>query len=190
MRKGMIMMTHENKKKFWFFYVKEANEESNAYELYAFTDSKNIAEEFMRTRCMSKFYKKIVKVDRLNYNHLIKNHMMCELEYHEGVCRTNSNKFCTYKLPVTKYENRRIMADESIFLHETLYTYVWYDINFLKKKYIEALWTLGYTMLNSYVKYGQNLIHDKIEDNMIPNDMNFLLNVCGWTYISEKRDLN
>lgn len=179
-----MILTHDNKQKFWFFYTKE---DDGTYELYAFTDDKELANAFMESRCMERFYKKTEKLDRMNYNELIRSYMTCELEYFEGLCQLVSSECSKFKLPVTKREKQRILADESVMLHEKLYAHVWDNISILQTEYLEALWTLGYPALQSYIKFGDNPIHRTVEDGFIPNDMNFLLDVCGWSFVPEKR---
>lgn len=184
------MMTHENKQKFWLFYTR-GDINPSEYQLYAFTDDKSLAKKFIESRCMDRFYQKVVKMDRMNYSELIRSHMTCELELYEGLCILDSSSTChKFSLPLTKYEKRRILTDESIILHEKLYSHVWADISILKDEYIEALWVLGYPALQTYIKFGDNPIHKSVEDALIPNDMNFLLDVCGWSFVPERIDID
>lgn len=183
-------MTHDNKKKFWFFYTKyDAYGENDDFELYAFTDNKEIAQSFKDTRCMDKFYLKTAKLDRQNYNELIRHHMMCELSYHEGNCKIDfSNKLKKYKMAITKREEQRLLRDISLFMHEKLYGCVWKDIWCLADKYIDALTLLCYPGLQSYITLGENPIHQSVEDAILCNDINLLFDQINWTITPEKRD--
>lgn len=181
-------MTHENKMKFWFFYTKEdPTQENSPYELYAFTNDSSIAKEFIKSRCMDKFYAKTKKLDRQNYNELIRHHMTAELSMFKGKCRmSKSVKPLDFELPITKREKTKIIQNQSIYLHEYLYRYVWDDIGILKDKYLEALATLGYPMLQTFIYYGDNPISRSVEDSMLANDMNILLEEFGWSFVPDK----
>lgn len=179
----MIQMTHDNKKKFWFFYTKyDLYGENEDYELFAFTDDTEIVKSFKETRCMDKFYMKTVKLDRMNYNELIRHHMMNELLFWEGNCRIDStNKVEKYKIAITKREEQRLLTDISLLLHEKLYHHVWDHIEILDDKYIDALALLGYPGLQTFVKFGKNPISQSIEDSLICNDINLLIDQIGWS---------
>lgn len=183
-------MTHENKEKFWFFYTKENPDDDNSpYMLYAFTDNADLAKQFMKSRCMEKFYLKTGKLDRANYNELINHHLQSELHLYEGYCRLDSSmKANKFELPLTLREELRVMQNKSIYLHEKLFRYVWDKIGILKDKYLEALVVLGYPMLQTYVFYGENPISRTVEDALLGNDMNILLEEFGWSFVPDEEE--
>lgn len=183
-------MTHDNKMKFWFFYTKEDQEDPNSpYELYAFTNEPKLAKSFMVSRCMERFYLKTKKLDRPNYNELVRHYMMCELSMYEGYCRLDKSiKPKKFKLPLTKRESTRVMQAHSIYLHEQLYHYVWDDIGVLKDKYLEALAILGYPKLQTFIYLGDNPISRSVEDSMMYNDMNIIIQEFGWSFVPEGKE--
>lgn len=183
-------MTHDNKTKFWLFYTKyDAHGSNEDYELYAFTDNNEMAKSFKETRCMAKFYMKTVKLDRMNYNELIRHHMMCELEFYEGNCKLeSSNKIKKYIMAITKREKQRLLTDITLVLHENLYYYVWDNISILNDEYLNALALLGYPGLQTFIYYGENPVKQSIEDSLVCNDINLLLGQISWSLVPEKSD--
>lgn len=180
-------MTHDNKMKFWFFYTKNNSDDDSQYELYAFTNDHKLAKAFMKSRCMDKFYMKTSKLDRHDYNELIRYHMLAELSLFEGNCRLKGSvKPEPFQLPLTKRECMRVRNGQTLYLHEYLFRYVWDNIGVLKDEYLEALAILGYPKLQTFIHYGDNPISRSIEDSLISNDMNIILEEFGWSFVSDK----
>ena len=179
-------MTHDSKEKFWLFYL---NDPKKDYPLYAFTNDSALAKNFKMSRCMDHFYEKKASLDRTDYSNLIKKHMRAELQLFEGHVKTGkSQRSSSWSLALTKQEVLHIMQNTSLYLHEKLYQLVWSDPYLFKRKYLKALDKLGYVALHEYINSGDNSYTRQFEERILSNDLEFLLEEYGWTFIEEVKE--
>lgn len=167
----------DNEFKYWIFYLVNSRcifDISN-YDIYAFTDNKEIAENFIKTRNMNKFYLKKMKLNREERNNLIKNNLNSELSFMEGTTRTRKYKVTSFKIAVTKHEKLFCNNDETIYIHEYLYRFVWGEPSILKDKYINALSTLGFIQMHEMIVDGDMDSWSDTVSRMHPDHFNMIL---------------
>ena len=165
----------DKKRKYWLFYIinKDVADRNNAFvnDIYAFTDSIDIAENFINTRNMSVFYTKTEKLSASDVKELIRHYMTCELEIFSGTTRTNKYKLNGFKIALTRRERQFVQTKASLTLHEEIYQYVWKNVNPFKQKYLEALKILLYKDLQKYITDGD----DETEGYLYSNDLTIII---------------
>lgn len=157
------------KNKFWIFYIinKSIAENNGEFvnDVYAFTNDIELAENFINTRNMEIFYAKYVKLNKSEYNDLIRHYMTCELEWFKGTTKNKKYKIKPIKVALTRKEKMRIQSMASLTLHEEIYKYVWKNIFPFKFEYIKALKVLLYLDLQRYITDGEELESHSIYSN-------------------------
>lgn len=174
-------MLKEEKIKYWIFYSIFNGDlyGINKYEIYAFTDNIELAEEFVNTRNMQLFYMKTIKMTIKERNEMFKDgNMNRELELYEGYTKNKKYELIKFTIPITRSEKIFLYNHSSLLLHEKLYEYLWKNFSFIKSKYKKALKILLFTDLSTLITEGYNDIFKKAEDRLKPDEFNILM----WLY--------
>lgn len=184
------MINKYKERNFYLFYIisNRGFYGTDQYDIYAFTDNKKIANNFKKTRNMKKFFCKKKKLDREEYNELIRHYMENELEMFEGTTKGKHYTIETFSLVITRREKRTCQSMGSLILNENLYQYAWGSPNVFKDKYKNALKHLQYESINLYLDLGDEFdgyVEDIVE-NMFPDDFNILMDQFGPTFINYK----
>ena len=169
-------MTHDSREKFWMFYTRDMREE---LYLYAFTDKKSLAENFKKTRHMSNFYIKSCRLDRHDYNDLIRHHMTCELELVK-INLPSEKKHIEQEIALTMSERMFLMRERSLIRNETIHQYTIFDANLLVPKYRIALETLGYYHFYKFFNDGES--YNDWDKRIVVDDFALLMSAYGWTF--------
>lgn len=176
--------------KFYIFYL---NTEDEVYgvqpsEIYAYTNKKKYAKEFINSRISSNFRMKIVKLDRDEMNTLYNEHMLKILEPVDMLTRySDSVDRKTVRIIVTRQEHMTCDNQASLYLHEYLYRDVFTSPIIFKKKYIKALTKILYSGLHYFV-HGIDDIYMKTAERVSPNIVNILLDNFGELFKEEGDD--
>jgi hypothetical protein len=142
---------HNNKYKYWFFYIKPeylslVYTESEDSLLYAYTDNKEYAEIFKNQRDMNKFFvkKREIEKDEVNYlaseftrEYLIKKDIKTKVR---GIGSENID----YTLILTKTEDYMIQSTTHKVLMADVWVCTWLNPYIFNKKYINALNNIGF----------------------------------------------
>lgn len=181
-------MKDKNKKeKIWLFYLISDEEIHNTlkYDIYAFTNDIELADNFTNSRDMSKFYIKCKKINIEEKNNLIKYYMNCELE--KMTCMTrmkNDYKIQSIALAVTRKERISCQNLSSLYLNEYIYREVWNDPQIFKSKYRNALNTILYEGLHKYISLGDNEIWENSISKMHSNDLSIMMQLIKESFIN------
>ena len=172
-------MNPNKKRKIWIFYLLEEDHGTDKYDIYAFTDNISYVEGFVKTRNMSKFYMKACKLDKAEYNDLIRHYMNSELDIFEGHTKT-SNKYKSkeFEIVLTRREKIQMQSISSLYINDYIYKNVWDSPFVFKKKYQKALDILKYSGLHDFVVNGVDS-YMSVEEVLTADDFNFILNTYG-----------
>lgn len=168
----------KGKKKYWIFYIMKDCESMDVekYGIYAFTDNSELAYQFINTRNMNLFYVKTIKLDNKEWNELLKHNLHAELSMLEGTTKNKNYKVVPFCVPVTKREKMFCNNDETIYIHEYLYRFLWESIIPYKDKYINALDTLLYSDLSELLKSNGDMdVYQRANERLIPDHFNILM---------------
>lgn len=173
-------MIQYKKKKYWVFYLLEDTSDGNAYDVYAFTDNIEYAKSFMSTRNMEIFYIKTIKLDRDEYNELIRNYMNCELDEYIGMCIDKKYKLHNFRVILTRKEKIYTQSLSSLCVNEQIYQYVWLDMSICKRKYRKALHAIYYLPLCDFIVNGDdNPMYNHDNTPLCANDFNIIMESYG-----------
>ena len=168
--------------KTYIFYLHDVSDIGYGYfdtvennEIYAYTTKKNLADDFIKGRDMSKFYIKKVELNKKDLNALYHDYMNQELMIYEGITRTKKYKIKDFSCVLTKREVTIIEAMLSRYMHEKIYKYLWTDPDVFKDKYKEALDNILYTGLNKYITEGGDGIWEQTEGRMLENHLSAIV---------------
>ncbi len=157
------------KSKYWIFYSIFNGDLYGVrqYEIYAFTDNINLAEEFVNTRNMN-----------------------MELELFEGLTKNSNYKISKFNIPITRREKLFLQNNSIILCHEKLYEFLWKDFTILSSPYKKAFKTLLAEDLSKMIYNGS--IDDSIEaENRIqPDEFNILMWLFKDVFIPFKEEGN
>jgi hypothetical protein len=171
-------MIKQKKTKFWLFYLIDIDEAmyTEEYDLYAFTDNEELAKGFIDTRNMDKFFVKEVKMTLEERNSLLREYLNSELVELKGTTKGSHYKIHSFTIPVTSREKMYCMNDETIYIHEYLYQYVWGDPEVFKNKYQKALMTIGFVGLHELIiENGDDDVWSETAGKMLPDTFNMLM---------------
>lgn len=166
----------------WIFYlitaVKDTDyiPDSNDSLIYAYTNKKHLAEEFMLTRNMDNYFVKEFNLSKDELNDLYNVNMRADLEYME--MRIG---YKDVQVPVTMEESRSIRSFYEAVEYKHLFQNTWIDMYPLKKKYVDALERLLYCAFNRYL-LGD--IFDPTDGHISPNYLNILMDLYRDYFIS------
>lgn len=155
------------------------------YDIYAYTNSKEILKQFKETRNMDKFYIKKESFTKEELNDLYKTHMHSNLEKYKVSFRDNCYHYHEASIPITQWERMKIDMASSMVIHEKIYEHVWTDIYPLKKKYYNALSKLLYVGLHHYITEGGDDLWSETEGKMISLSLPCLFDYCGELFPQE-----
>lgn len=176
----MIMTT--KKTHVWIFYLISAIKDtdyipdSNDSLIYAYTNKKHLAEEFMLTRNMDNYFVKEFNLSKDDLNDLYNVNMRADLEYIE--MRIG---YKDVKVPVTMEESRAIRSFYEAVEYKYLFQNTWIDTYPLKKKYVYALERLLYTAFNRYILGDAE---NPMDGFLRPNYLNILMDLYRDYFIS------
>ena len=185
----MVLLNSYKDKYFWIFYLIKENGYygTDNYDIYAFTDDKNISKRFKATRNMKIFFVKKIKLDRQGMNDLIRHHMVSELKMYEGIFIGNDYKIQSFELPLTLREKETCDSLSSLYANEYVYRYAWNDASVFKDKYYDALKTLFYVHLHRYL-YIDDSEWEEVGEKLLPNNFNILMSQFGPMFIEYESD--
>jgi len=131
--------------KYYLFYLNKDN------SLYAYTDSKELAESFMSQRNHDKIHMKKMNITKDDVNYLARheqNKILIENTYLAFI--RNKNMKIYFKWTVTVSEDLMV---NSLISQATIniYNNAWYPIEIFNKDVREALIHLGYDVCNRYI---------------------------------------
>lgn len=171
-------------KYFWIFYITKEDGfyGSDMYDVYAFTDNKDIAKKFKSTRNMKIFFEKKIKLNREEMNNLIRHHMISELKMYEGISIDKKHKSYYFELPLTLREKETCDSLSSLYTNEYIYRYVWNDASVFKDKYYYALKSLSYVSLHKFL-YVDDSDWEELSEKVLPNNFNILVDQFGPLFI-------
>lgn len=172
--------------KFWIFYHRNIDDfdELGPYEIYAYTNNKDLAKNFKDTRNMNNFYLKKMDLDRKEYNDLYRNYMNQILEWFTGTTRDNTG-IMEFSIALTRQESIFTTNQATLMLHESLYRYAWFPIDPLKKEYKKALNILNYQGIRDYILRGETDTHIELIQKMHTDDLRLILNNYGDLFLKE-----
>lgn len=167
---------------YWIFYVfKEyIDKESLPFvldsDIYAYTDSKKIAESFKSTRNMKYFICRKVKLDKSEVHDLTKDFNNLYLQMLDGTCPVSGmgSKEVKFEIPVTKAEKISIETNCYNILTSQIYKYTWNNPFIFKDEYVESLANLRYIDFFKYIKTGNTKYEYK------PNLLNVFIKQFGF----------
>ena len=139
------MGAKNNTYKYYLFYLNNDN------SLYAYTDSKELAESFMSQRNHDKIHMKKMNITKDDVNYLAKyeqNKILIEKTYLAFIRDKNTKIY--FKWIVTMSEDLMV---NSLISRATIniYNNAWYPIEIFNKDVREALIHLGYDVCNRYI---------------------------------------
>ena len=167
---------------YWIFYLMKDIVDVSAFpfdletDIYAYTDSKEIAERFKNTRNMKYFACRKMKLDKSEVHDLTKDLNNAYLQNLEGHCPIlgMGTKEITYNIPITKLEKIVIDTDCYNVISSHIYTYAFNSPFIFKEEYVEALGILKYIDCYRYVKNGGTALECR------PNLLNVFLKQFGF----------
>lgn len=163
---------------FWIFYLLDEDfYGTSKYDIYAYTDSKDIAKRFKETRDMKKFFMKRVKLDSDGFNNIVRYYSSNELENFTGKLRVEDKNISkNFSIPITRREKQHVKNMASLYLNEYLCNAAWYDAGIYKSKYFNALNELLYVGVHAsmyFQTYDENT-WEILQKRMNSNDFNIL----------------
>ena len=153
---------NDKKRKCWLFYlITDDDYGIDKYDIYAYTDKKEYAESFIKTRNMDNFLLKERKLDRKDFNKLHKKYTSRYLVVITGKTRgRNSFKIKDFEIVLTEKEKALCDGASNTFLYYNIYKYTWISNEVFKKKYRNALDILLYGPINKTLCSYENDIDD------------------------------
>lgn len=167
---------------YWIFYLMKDIIDVDSLpfdmttDIYAYTDSKKIAESFKNTRNMKYFACRKMKLDKSEVHDLTKDLTNAYLQNLEGRCPIlgMGTKEITYNIPVTKSEKIVIETNCYNVISSQIFAYAFGTPFIFKEEYINALGTLKYIDCYKYIKTGDQSLQCK------PNLLNVFLKQFGF----------
>lgn len=152
--------------KYWLFYLKREYQDDYpmSSDLYAYTDSKNLAKLFMETRDMSKF---IIKKEEMSTNEI---HNLAEFE-NFGVLELHEYKTKEYghgsntmngSIVITRGEKTFSINHGYSLQYDELLKYAWINPFIFKDEYVDALHTISFTDAYNLITSGKDDMHEKV----------------------------
>jgi hypothetical protein len=162
-------MTNEKLYKYYFFYLKT---EGYKPELYAYTDNKELADEFEIERNMDLFVKKKHKITRGAVNDLAQEYPELAIELIDGVTKSNDNISHTVKfsMAVTAVERMSIVTEFNNVVFYQLLSLSSIDPRAFKPSIQKSLNIIDYTY-NYYTYHLEASIPDDVYEYQYCYDM-------------------
>jgi len=152
------------KYKYWMFFTNTdmIGNKKEKYELYAYTDNKSLAEEFISTRNMKVFVydKKDLTKEEVN--------ALADLRYKykylskvKLTTRSDKNKNKTKDIPIVMTESEKsFIIGKSAAVMNDMYVSSWYDPYIFNTELRKALFNIGYFKLNDDLNKEEYEIYD------------------------------
>lgn len=168
---------------YWMFYMDDVKlrekyllDVNNEIEqrLYAYTDKKKYARQFMEERNMDMFRVVKKKIDKERINFLASEYGRNYLVVLEGLTHSADGKsYQSYSLIVTEYEHNMVMVRANFLFYNRLKSFV--DLGLLqvlKPKYAILLGSVGYWQLvdpdlNVYDSDGVNITFENFQYDLL-----------------------
>lgn len=135
--------------KYWIFHLDpkyRIGSEPGMSTMYAYTDSKELANMFREQRDMEKFIVKKEELSRDQVNTLATDFNSYILEKHDGLCKVAGSdvELMPYSLALTRLENMNIDMYINRMKLQNLQEHAWTNPFEYKDKYVDSLRSLAY----------------------------------------------
>lgn len=168
--------------KYWFYYLID-KEDTDSYELYAYTDNKEYARMFELTRLKKRFKKRIMKISRRAVNYLASDHTGGYLR--KTIFMTENpkdTKLTHIEFIVTESEDITTKSYASSMINIKIWDHCWFDYRIFNDEMLELLkmlrYTYGYNMISDSGEYDTSDIDDGI---LCPDEFGMFMHLYGDT---------